>query len=94
MEIFYQTYKPEIVWNRSPSEGKLFAHEQIEKAGIHVFPSIRLTTIGSDKYEMYMYFQKYQPYSLLLKDFFFYSELREKCTDTVVLKPIRSHSGK
>jgi glutathione synthase/RimK-type ligase-like ATP-grasp enzyme len=92
-KIFHEEYKPEIVWNRS-SEWLLYNHTLLKKFDYKIFPSSYLSTIASDKYEMYCFLKEFQPYTLLLKDFFVYPELRKKLSDRVVLKPIRSNSGK
>jgi glutathione synthase/RimK-type ligase-like ATP-grasp enzyme len=92
-KIFHKEYRPDIVWNRS-SEMTTFADCILREANIRFLSSSKLTSIESDKYEMYCFLKEFQPYTLLLKDFFTYPELRKNLSDRVVLKPIRSNSGK
>jgi len=92
-KVFHDEYKPDIIWNRS-NEGQLYFHTILRKSGYDIFPSSYISSIAWDKYEMYCFLKEFQPYTLLLKDFFTYPELRKNLSDRVVLKPIRSNSGK
>lgn len=92
-QVFNEPYKPDIIWNRS-SDGQLYIFASLEKVGISVFPSSRIISIASDKYETYLLLKKHQPYSVLLSSFFTDALCRENLSDRVVLKPIRASSGK
>lgn len=90
-QIFYESYRPDVIWNRS-WDGYVYAYDLMEKAGIPVFPSVKIFAIDGDKYEMSLFLKKYQPKALLLKDFFESEKGRARLQDRVVLKPIRSFS--
>ncbi len=91
-KIFYEPFTPDIIWNRSEDN---FLYSSALLGDIFpIFPSLKLISIASDKYETSLFLKKYQPHTLLLKDFLRSELPRENLSDRVVLKPIRSSSGK
>lgn len=88
---FKEEYRPDVIWNRS-WDWQVYAYDLMEKAWIPVFPNSKVFAIDGDKYEMSLFLRKFQPHSILLKDFFESENGRNKFGDKVVLKPIRSFS--
>lgn len=87
---FHEEYRPDVIWNRSWDNWHFYTYNIFEKAWIPIFPSSKVIWIDSDKYEMFLFLEKYQPISLLLKDFFESETSRNKLGEKLVLKPIRS----
>lgn len=92
-EIFREEYKPDVLWNRT-SPGCMYTYNLLEKSGYDIFPNLNLVQLSSDKYEMSLFFEKYQPKTVLLESFFEDQKIQDIFWEKVVLKPIRSNSWK
>lgn len=84
-------YKPDIVRNR---KGSCTTYKYVLLKEFMIIPSERIAALANDKYETYMFLQKYQPKTFLLNSVLKNKTIQKNHTWTMVLKPIRASGGK
>jgi len=81
-------FTPDIVWNRK-SSWTIYKYDLLKD--FIITPSEKIANIGNDKYENYLFLQKYQPKTFLLNMFFKNTIIQKELPTKVVVKPLRAN---
>lgn len=89
-KVIRKIYKPDIIRSRR-GMWNYFKYVTFEKDYL-ITPSEKISIISNDKYETYLFCQKFQPRTLLLKTFFS-QENKDTLWEKIIIKPIRANGG-
>jgi|GEM_PF-2354032 len=92
MKMCKEPYTPDLVWVKTPWTLE-YLTDLFKDAPFVLTPTLRLKKIESDKYQMFRYLEKFQPYTMLLTSYYFYLHLQKKFGDMVVVKPVTGSGG-
>lgn len=81
-------FTPDIIWNRK-SSWTIYKYDLLKD--FIITPSEKIANIGNDKYENYLFLQKYQPKTFLLNMFFKNTIIQKELPEKVVVKPLRAN---
>jgi len=86
-------YTPDLLRLKTPWSLQ-YQVDLFSTANFIVTPTFRLKKIESDKFQMYRYLHRFQPYTTLLTSYYFYDWIRETFEgELVVVKPITGSGG-
>ncbi len=82
------SFSPDIIWNRK-SSWTIYKYDLLKN--FIITPSQKIANIGNDKYENYLFLQKYQPKTFLLNSFFKNNIIQKELPTKIIIKPLRAN---
>ncbi len=84
-------YIPDVIRSRK-GMATIYKYELLKK--FTTIPSKKISLIGNEKNENYMFLKKYQPFTSLLSSFFWNKTIQKSFKNKIVIKPIRANGWK